>query len=61
MALGDRQHVEACAILRRLADATERGAADPEAVSAARLWLMENHPDPATYVAAIRNMSEDPC
>jgi hypothetical protein len=51
MALGDRQHVEAVAILRRLVEEDER---DEDARLAAKVWLRENHPEPEVYIAAIK-------
>jgi hypothetical protein len=52
MSLNDRQHVEAVAIIRRMAEA-KRIEGDPEAWAAARGWLRENHPSTEMYLAAL--------
>lgn len=57
MALDDVQHVEAVAIMRRLADtAAYAMPRDPEAVEAAEKWLKANHPEPGAYMAAMASM-----
>lgn len=54
MALNDRQHVEAVAIMRCLLDAVEHVDCDRAGKQAATQWLAENHPQPAVYMAAMR-------
>lgn len=57
MALDDLQHVEAVAIIRNLVLALgPREALDDYAhdcAIAGDVWLKENHPDPAVYMAAL--------
>lgn len=55
MSLNDRQHLEAVAIMRRMFEARIAGV-DPEAWMAAEVWLAENHPLPAVYMAALQDM-----
>ncbi len=55
MSLDDRQHVEACAIIRSLVE----GPPDPYAILTARNWLRENHPPPESYMAAVRSLVEE--
>jgi hypothetical protein len=58
VALDDRQHVEAVAIMRRLVEGRyEPFGVDPETYHAANQWLKENHPEPSVYVAAMREAS----
>jgi hypothetical protein len=54
MALDDRQHVEAVAIIRRLMQPTY----DRETMIAAEVWLRENHPEPAVYINALASSEE---
>ena len=58
MALGDRQHVEAVAIIRNLLAALgPREDLDEYAQDCAiagEVWLRENHPEPDVYVAALK-------
>lgn len=54
MSLGDRQHVEAVAIIRSFVELFEyEGRGDYDEVKAGKQWLAENHPKPSEYVAAI--------
>jgi hypothetical protein len=56
MSLGDREHVEAVAIIRQFVETSEAlNLHDADAVKAGRQWLAENHPTPAVYVAAIKD------
>lgn len=57
MALDDRQHVEAVAIMRRLAECVEHAVRDTEALIAAEVWLGECHPDPEVYMAAVHRLA----
>jgi hypothetical protein len=60
MALGDRQHVEAVAIMRALLEAGAGRDFDPLGPSpylAAEVWLRENHPEPAVYMAAVAGVA----
>lgn len=60
MALNDRQHVEAVAITRRMAEALGHlGFGDMAECVAARQWLRENHPEPEVYMAALRDVEEE--
>lgn len=54
--LEDREHVEAVAIMRRMADARTADL-DPAAWVAAEQWLRENHPAPEVYMAAVASMA----
>lgn len=59
MALGDREHVEAVAIIRNLLLALgPREQLDPYATycaDAGDQWLDENHPSTEVYVGALRD------
>ena len=55
MALNDRQHVEAVAIMRALLE----DPLGPMQQRAAHQWLGENHPEPAVYMAALRDRTGD--
>jgi hypothetical protein len=58
MALGDRQHVEAVAIMKELVTLLAfAGRGDRDEVKAAHQWLAENHPEPAVYAAALREVA----
>jgi hypothetical protein len=59
LALNDRQHVEAVAITRRMAEALDRlGFGYTTECIAARQWLRENHPRPEVYAAALEDVEE---
>ena len=55
MALNDRQHVEAVAIIRALLE----DPLGPMPLRAAHQWLAENHPEPGVYMAALRDRAGD--
>lgn len=69
MALGDREHVEAVAIIRNLLCALgpreELDGYARECATAGDVWLRENHPPAEVYVAALKDShaltEERPC